>query len=71
MRHSGGTEFWHEVMRGKMEGVYLDMNEPPIGLQGFAPSLPARGTIFSTPQRLQMAGETPAQPQGYSDADLG
>jgi len=73
LRHSGGTGFWHEVylMRGKMEGVYCDMNKPPIGFQGCAPALPARGAIFSARQRLQMAGETPPQPKGYSDAELG
>jgi len=73
LRHSSGTGFWHEVylMRGKMEGVYCDMNNPPIGLLGFAPALPARGAMFSARERLQMAGETPPQPQGYSKTDLG
>jgi hypothetical protein len=73
MRHSGGTGFWHEVylMRGRMEGVYCDMNKPPIGFQGFAPGLPARGAMFSARERLEMAGETPPQPQGYSDTELG
>jgi hypothetical protein len=47
------------------------MNKPPIGFQGFAPALPARGAIFSARQRLQMAGETPPQPKGYSGAELG
>jgi hypothetical protein len=38
MRDSGGTGFWHEVylMRGGMEGVYADLNLPPLGFQGFA-----------------------------------
>jgi len=58
-------------MRAKMEGVYCDMNNPPIGFQGFAPALPARGAMFSACERLQMAGETPLQPQGYSETDLG
>jgi len=72
LRHSGGTGFWHEVylMRGQMEGVYDDMNEPPIGFQGFAPSLRARGPMFSARQRLQLAGATPVQPQGFSETDL-
>jgi hypothetical protein len=64
MRDSGGTGFWHEVylMRGGMEGVYADLNLPPVGFQGFAPSLPAHGGMFSARQRLRLAGETPAQP---------
>jgi hypothetical protein len=57
-------------MRGEMEGVYCDMNKPPTGFQGFAPALPARGAMFSARQRLQMAGATPAQPKGYSEAEL-
>ena len=73
MRDSGGTGFWHEVylMRGGMEGVYADLNLPPVGFQGFAPSLPARGGMFSARQRLRLAGETPAQPSGVAESDLG
>jgi len=72
LRDSGGTGFWHEVymMRGKMEGVYADMNQPLCGFQGFAPILPARGAMFSARQRLEMAGESPAQPEGYAEKDL-
>jgi hypothetical protein len=73
MRDSGGTGFWHEVylMRGGMEGVYADLNLPPVGFQGFAPSLPAHGGMFSARQRLRLAGETPAQPSGVAESDLG
>ena len=41
MRNSGGTGFWHEVylMRGGMEGVYADLNLPPVG---FFRALPHR-----------------------------
>jgi hypothetical protein len=68
-----GTGFWHEVylMRGGMEGVYADLNLPPVGFQGFAPSLPAHGGMFSARQRLRLAGETPAQPSGVAESDLG
>ena len=48
-------------MRGGMEGVYADLNLPPVGFQGFAPSLPAHGGMFSARQRLRLAGETPAR----------
>ena len=63
-RSSGGTGFWHEVymMRGGMEGVYADMNLPPVGFQNFAPSLPAKGPLYSARQRLSLSGVTPAPP---------
>src|ERR1700736_1182134 len=69
MRDSGGTGFWHEVylMRGGMEGVYADLNLPPLGFQGFAPPLPAHGGMFSARQRLRLAGETPTQPSGVAE----
>jgi hypothetical protein len=54
-----------------MEGVYADLNLPPVGFQGFAPSLPAHGGMFSARQRLRLAGETPAQPSGVAESDLG
>lgn len=73
MRDSGGTGFWHEVylMRGGMEGVYADLNLPPVGFQGFAPSRPAHAGMFSARQRLRLAGETSAQPSGVAESDLG
>ena len=69
----GRHRIWHEVylMRGGMEGVYADLNLPPVGFQGFAPSLPAHGGMFSARQRLRLAGETPAQPSGVAESDLG
>ncbi len=72
LRDSGGTGFWHETyfMRGGMEGIYDDVNLPPIGFQGFAPSVPAKGGMFSSRARLRLAGEAPEQPAGVSEADL-
>ena len=71
-KHTKDESYNHSVylMRGQMEGVYDDMNEPPIGFQGFAPSLPARGSLFSARQRLKLGGKTLDQPQGFSEADF-
>jgi len=72
LRDSGGTGFWHETycMRGGIEAVYDDVNLPPVGLQAFAPSVPARGGMFSARARMRMAGEVPAAPAGTGEADL-
>lgn len=72
LRRYGGTGFWHEAyfMRGGMEAIYDDMNRPAIGFQAFAPSMPARGPMFSARSRLKVPGETPAQPTGFSEQDL-
>ena len=43
---------------------------PPLGLQAFAPGIPARGPMFSARKRLHVAGETPAQPAGVAEPDL-
>jgi hypothetical protein len=71
VRDSGGTAFWHEVylMRGKMEGVYCDMNPPPVGFQAFAPELPARGAMFSARQRAGLPGEVLPLPEGYTERE--
>jgi hypothetical protein len=71
LRDSGGTAFWHEIyfMRGGMEGIYDDAKHP-IGFQAFAPSLPARGSVFSARRRLGIAGEVPVQPEGMSEQDV-
>jgi len=47
LKDSGGTGFWHETYfrRGGMEAIYDDVL-PAIGFMGFAPVLPARGTMF-------------------------
>jgi fumigallin biosynthesis monooxygenase-like protein len=72
LRNSGGTGFWHETyfMRGGMEAIYDDVNRPPLGFQAFAPSVLARGPMFSARNRLHVAGETPAQPASASEQDL-
>ncbi len=72
IRDSGGTGFWHEAyfMRGGMEGVYVDVNRPPVGFQAFARDVPMRGPMFSARQRLQVSGDTPAQPPGMTESDL-
>lgn len=53
LRDSGGTGFWHETyaMRGGMEAIYDDLPRR-IGLGGFAPLVPARGTLFSASARM-------------------
>ncbi|MBV9504267.1 MAG: phenylacetaldoxime dehydratase family protein [Acidobacteriia bacterium] len=58
LRDSGGTGFWHEAYfrRGGMEGVYVDM-DTRAGFAGFAPVVPARGSLFSARRRLGLQGE--------------
>ncbi len=56
-------------MRGGMEAVYDDLNRT-LGFQAFAPSVPARGSMFSARRRLRRCGETPAQPEGVAEADI-
>jgi hypothetical protein len=53
-----GTGFWHELyfMRGGMEAVYDDM-KGSLGFTRFAPTLPARGPMFSARERLRAGGE--------------
>src|SRR5207248_11661964 len=55
---------------GGMEGVYVDVNRPPVGFQAFARDVPMRGPMFSARQRLQVSGDTPAQPPGMTESDL-
>lgn len=71
LRDSGGTEFWHETyfMRGGMEAVYDDVKSP-VGLQAFAPNIPARGPMFSARERLHLEGEPLAPPSNVSETDL-
>jgi hypothetical protein len=72
LRDSGGTGFWHETyfMRGGMEAIYDDVNQPPLGFQAFAPGVPARGAMFSARTRLRLGEETPAPPAGTGEGDL-
>ena len=72
LRDSGGTGFWHETyfMRGGMEAIYDDVNLPPVGLQAFAPGVPARGPMFAARTRLHLPDEAPPQPAGMAEHDL-
>lgn len=72
LRNSGGTGFWHETyfMRGGIEAVYVDLDTAPVGLQAFAPGVPARGPMFSARTRLRVPGDTPPQPVGVAEGDL-
>ncbi|HZP63204.1 MAG TPA: hypothetical protein VFB28_07295 [Terriglobales bacterium] len=60
---SGGTGFWHETYfhRGGFEAIHDDV-PVPLGFSGFAPVIPARGTIFSTRKRMNLAGEASTPP---------
>jgi hypothetical protein len=57
MKDSAGTGFWHETYfkRGDFEAVYDDLAHP-TGLLTFAPTIPAVGPMFSSRQRLHLAG---------------
>lgn len=71
LKNSGGTGFWHETyfMRGGMEAVYDDVPKP-LGLQAFADSVPARGSMFSARRRLGVEGEVPVQPEGTTEEEM-
>ncbi len=57
LRDSGGTGFWHETyaLRGGFEAIYNDMPKP-VGMMRFAPLQAARGSAFSSRQRLRREG---------------
>ncbi len=65
---TGGTGFWHEayLRDGKMESVFIDM--PPLGFAKFAPTEPARGTMFSARRRLGRTQESKLPPAVSEDA---
>ena len=69
LRDRGGTGFWHEsyFRSGQMESVYIDM--PQIGLASFAPTQPARGSMFSARRRLGLA-EGIEPPSAISEDEL-
>jgi hypothetical protein len=71
IQNSGGTGFWHETyfMRGGMEAIYDDIVKP-LGFQGFATSIVARGPMFSSRQRLNLQGDELKQPEGSSELDI-
>jgi Domain of unknown function (DUF4188) len=52
LRDTGGTGFWHEtyLIGGGMEAIYDGLG-PPTGLARFAPTQPARGSLFSARRR--------------------
>jgi hypothetical protein len=68
LRDSGGTGFWHEtyMMRGGMEAIFDDIREP-TGLMKFAPSTPARGSMFGAVRR---AGGNASPESVISEKDL-
>ena len=53
LRDRGGTSFWHETYfrTGGFETVYVDVDDPPVGLGLFAPRVPATGPMFSARRR--------------------
>jgi hypothetical protein len=53
LRDRGDTSFWHETYfrSGGFESMYVDVNDPPVGLGLFAPKAPATGPMFSARQR--------------------
>jgi hypothetical protein len=53
-----------------MEAIYDDMNPPLTGFRAFAPSVPARGPMFSARARVKISGETPAPPAGVAESEL-
>jgi hypothetical protein len=65
LRDSGGTGFWHETyrMRGGIEAIYVGLGAP-AGMMKFAPTLDARGGMFSARKRLTAAGATDASGPG-------
>jgi fumigallin biosynthesis monooxygenase-like protein len=70
LRDTGGTGFWHETyfMRGGVEAVFDDVSRP-LGLSGFAPVIPAKGSMFSSRQRANLPG-TAAVAAPVSESDL-
>ena len=57
LRDSGGTGFWHETyfIRGGVEAIFDDVSRP-LGLLSFAPTIAAKGPMFSARTRAHLAG---------------
>lgn len=70
LRDSGGTGFWHETyfMQGGMEAIYGDVTQT-MGFLGFAPTMIAKGPMFSARQRAHLAGSASVAPP-ISESDL-
>src|SRR6476619_8652806 len=68
LRDRGGTSFWHETYfrRGGFESMYVNVDDPPVGLGLFAPRVAATGPMFSARQRRdsERAGAGPAAESG-------
>ena len=71
LKDSGGTAFWHETyfISGGMEAVYVDVPKP-VGLQTFAPVLPARGSSFSARSRAGRGAANSTPPDGVAESDI-
>jgi hypothetical protein len=69
LRDSGGTSLWHEAyfIAGGAEAIYGDM-AAPMGFAHFAPTLPARGAMFSARGRAGCSGPLTVPPV-VSEAD--
>jgi hypothetical protein len=54
LRDRGGTSFWHETYfrRGGIESAYVDVFDP-VGLKRIAPSVHAKGPMFSARKRME------------------
>jgi hypothetical protein len=65
-----GAGFWHELysVRGGFESIYVDVQRP-IGFLRFAKVVPAKGSLFSSRERLHRDG-MPDKTAPYSEIDL-
>ncbi|HXN65572.1 MAG TPA: DUF4188 domain-containing protein [Candidatus Acidoferrales bacterium] len=63
LRDTGGTGFWHETYfrSGGIEAIYDDVPSP-IGMLHFAPTIPARGPMFSSRERAKLQGQAAVAP---------
>jgi hypothetical protein len=70
LRDTGGTGFWHETyfMRGGMEAVYDNIPDR-IGFLKFAPTIAARGSMFSARRRLGLGPES-SVPAAVKETEL-
>jgi len=71
LKDSGGTGFWHETytMNAGIEAIYDDMNSP-TGMQAFAQTVAAKGSMFSARKRTSLGGAVPEQPDGMNEKAL-
>jgi Domain of unknown function (DUF4188) len=58
-KDQGGTSFWHEsyFLRGGIDSVYVAA-DVPIGMQRFAPRIPAHGSMSSARMRARPGEES-------------